>query len=269
MTLSVVPSRIPASQAQFLDDVGRTLRAWRAAPLLPLTTLALALVIAVRDARGVTTALGGLVALLFLGWSGVQRLWYLRLWTGRTLTLAEAWRANLRCFGRFLCLGLLTGVAFVITVIPLLVPLLRAADVSAEGEITFDDLPLWALAYSVLLGIVGYGLLTFVTPAIVYSSKRVRDAVPIGLRLLRVSWPRTALYVLVPALAASLPGILAGPGPFNSPGLPEVLASALVLALGRGAVSAYYLRTVPGAGPDGDIRLQPEPRDYPPPAWGS
>ena len=266
---SPVPQRIPAAQAQFLDDVGRTLRAWRRAPLLPLTTLALVVLTASGGGRGIPGALSGLVAFLFLGWVGVQRLWYLRLWTGRTLTLAEAWRANLRCFGRFFVLALATGAVGAVAAIPLAVPFYRAAAIDADGATTFVDLPLWATTYSVLIGVVGYALLTFVTPAIVYSSKRVRDAVPIGLRLLKVSWPRTALYVLVPAIGAVLPGLLTGRVLLERPGLPELLLSALALAVGRGAVAAYYLRTVPGAGPDGDIRLEPERGYSPPPAWSS
>ncbi len=35
VTPSPVPDRVPASQAAFLDDVGRVLRVWRRAPLAP------------------------------------------------------------------------------------------------------------------------------------------------------------------------------------------------------------------------------------------
>ena len=269
MRASAVPSRIPRSQASFLDDVARTLRAWREAPLLPLTTLAIAVpaLAAGNDPAWRTAA--GLLTLLFLGWVGTQRLWYLRLWTGRTLTLAEAWRANLRCFGRFFVLGLVVGVAFLVLAIPLVVPLAQAFELGPDGMATLPNgLPLWVEVYSALLAVLGYAVLTFVTPAIVYSSRRVRDAIPIGLRLLKVSWPATAAYVLVPAAGASLPGLLGSVDPLQPEGLLAGLVSTLVLALGRGAVSAYYLRTVPGAGPDGDVRLEPEPGYYPPPAWG-
>ncbi len=267
MTPTPVPDRIPASQAAFLDDLGRVLRAWRTAPLLPVVTL---LVASLQLLSGSGTpglaALAGLGALLFVGWPGAERLWYLRLWTGRTLTLGEAWRANLRCFGRFFVLALAAGAVFVVLAVPLIVSVAQRAEVADDGTFSLDGgLPLWALLYGGLLGLLGYALLTFVTPAIVYSSKRVRDAVPIGLRLLRVSWPRTAAYVLVPAVLAGAPALLTGFDPLGPRSAVASLLGGLVLALGRGAVAAYYLRTVPGAGPDGAVRMADQPGYYPPP----
>jgi hypothetical protein len=94
----------------------------------------------------------------------------------------------------------------------------------------------------------------------------VRDALPIGLRLLRVSWPQTAAYVLVPAVLAGAPALLLGFDPASPPGPAVALLTTLVLALGRGAVAAYYLRTVPGAGPDGAVQLTASPGYYPAPS---
>ena len=266
-TTSPVPPRIPASQAGFLTDLGRVLKAWRSAPLLPLLILAIGVLQLVRSSGEGIGLLAGVVAFLLLGSTGAERLWYLRLWTGRTLTLQDAWRANLRCLGRFLVLALLVfGIALVVG-LPAIVGVVRAADVAGDGTVTFPDgLPTWTLVWFGLMVLVGYALLTFVTPALVYSSKRVRDAIPIGLRLLRVSWPHTAAYVLVPAVATALPTLLLGDDPFGRPSLLASATGILVLALCRGAVASYYVRTVPGAGPDGAVRLGTEPGYYPAPA---
>jgi hypothetical protein len=266
VVLSPVPSRIPASQAQFLDDVGRTLRAWRTAPLLPVTVVAVACLTLLSglDNRGVAT-LGGLLGLLLVGWPGAERLWYLRLWTGRTLSPGEAVRATLRCFGRFFVLALAVGSVGAVLAVPAIVGLVRSLDLTSD-EPAFADVPTWVLVYFAVLTLLAYVLLTFVTPALVYSSKRLRDAVPIGLRLLRVSWPRTAAYVLVPAVLAGAPGFFLGFEETSSPNAFLTLLGALALSLGRGAVAAYYIRTVPGAGPDGAVRLEAQPGFYPPPA---
>lgn len=166
-------------------------------------------------------------------------------------------------------LGLAVGGAGAVLALPVFVAIVRVAQFEDDGSVSFlDELPLWATAYAVLLGVLGYALLTFVSPAIVYSSKRVRDAVPIGLRLLRVSWPRTAAYVLVPAVLAGVPGLLLGLEPVGGRTALATAFTTLVLALGRGAVAAYYLRTVPGAGPDGAVQLGETPGYAPlPPAW--
>lgn len=44
-------------------------------------------------------------------------------------------------------------------------------------------------------------LLTFVTTALAFSTRRVRDALARGLGMIRSEWPQSALYVLVPPLA--------------------------------------------------------------------
>ena len=268
MTPSPVPDRIPASQAAFLDDAGRVLQAWRRTPLLLGLTLAVAGVqLLGASTQPAVAGLAGLASLLLVGWPGAERLWYLRLWTGRSLTLGEAWRATLRCFGRFFVLALLVGAVGAVLATPVIVAVVQVLEVADDGTVELDGgLPLWATLYATLLGIAGYAVLTFVTPALVYSSKRVRDAIPIGLRLLRVSWPRTWVYALLPAVVAGVAGILVGFGPPSAKTVLVTLVSTAVLALTRGAVAAFYLRTVPGAGPDGAVALTPAPGYYPPPS---
>lgn len=261
---SAVPTHVPASQAGFLDDVGRALRAWRQAPLLPVVTVAVALVyLASGSGRPGVAGPAALLALLLVGWPGAERLWYLRVWTGRDLTLGEAWRASLACFGRFFVLALVVGLAAGLLLVPAAIVLLSRVELSDGAATLPGGVPPWVALYTALVFVAGYAVLTFVTPALVYSSRRIRDAVPLGLRLLQVSWPHTAAYVLVPALvtgAASLPGSYRG---LDATAVAVTLASTLVVALSRGATAAYYLRVVPGVAPDGAVLLTPEPGYYP------
>ena len=43
--------------------------------------------------------------------------------------------------------------------------------------------------------------LTFVTPALAFRTRRVGEAVSLGLRMIRSDWPSCAAYVLAPPLA--------------------------------------------------------------------
>jgi len=267
VTPSPVPDRIPASQAAFLDDVGRVLRAWRAAPLLPAVTVGVGVVQLLSAVESPAVAgPAALVALLLIGWPCAERLWLLRLWTGRRLTAGEAARATLRCFGRMLVFALVVGLVLLVLLVPLGVVLASRADLSEDGTLTFaGGEPAWLGPYLFAVTVAGYAALTFVTPALAYSSRRVRDALRIGLRLLRVSWPRTLAYVLLPALVAAAGGALSYRG-LDGVAVVATVAAAALLALGRGATAAYYLRNVPGAGPDGAVQLEAAPAYYPAPA---
>lgn len=264
MIPSPVPDRIPASQAGFLDDVGRTLRAWRAAPLLPVVTVGVGVVQLLSAVESPAVAgTAGLLALLLLGWPCAERLWLLRLWTGRRLSAGDAATATLRCFGRMLVLVLVVSAATAVLLLPVGVALAGRVAVTDGGTLSLDGgEPGWLGPYLFALTVLGYAVLTFVTPALAYSSRRVRDALRIGLRLLRVSWPHTGAYVLLPALVAAGGGALSYRG-LDATAVVATVAAAALLALGRGATAAFYVRCVPGAGPDGAVPLTPAPGHSP------
>lgn len=264
---SPVPDRIPASQAAFLDDVGRVLRVWRRTPLLPVVTVGVGVVQLLSAVEQPAVALlSALLALLLLGWPCAERVWLLRLWTGRQMTLGQAWRVTLRCFGRMFVLGLVALLAAGLLLLPLGVALALQVEVADDGSVSLPGgEPAWVAPYVVAVTVVGYCLLTFVTPALAYSSRRVRDALRIGVRLLRVSLPQTAAYVLLPALLAAGGTALTYRG-LDAVAVLATVLSAAGLALGRGATAAYYVRTVPGAGPDGAVQVDPQPGHYPAPS---
>jgi hypothetical protein len=261
---SPVPSRIPPAQAQLVADVGRTLRAWRAAPLLPVVALGVGVAQLLAAVEQPAVALlAALLALLLLGWPCAERVWLLRIWTGRSMTLAQAWRGTLDCFGRMLVLGLVVLLGGALLLLPLGVALALQVEVAADGAVALPGgEPDWVGPYVAVVTAVGYCVLTFVTPALAYSTRRVRDALRIGLRLLRVSLPQTAGYVLLPALVAA-GGTALTYRHLDAVAVLVTVLSAAALALGRGATASYYVRTVPGAGPDGAVRLEPEPGFYP------
>jgi hypothetical protein len=131
----------------------------------------------------------------------------------------------------------------------------------ADGTIA-TPAPSWRLLLlSALVTVVVDVACTFVTPAIVFTSHRVRDALRIGLRVLRASWPSTAPYALIPPLAVVAFALYSGLGPATS--VPLVAASTLLNLIVKGATAAYYLRVVPTPWADGALAVRPTYRPEP------
>lgn len=275
--LAQIPRTTARGQAGFVDDVR-----WAAAvcwrqPLLPVASLLIGvtpLLASVggssRVENGVATstasspgwqAVGGLVGLVvfaLLGFPGTQRLWFLRAATGRRLTAGEILPLTFRYFGRFFVVGLVFFGLALVFLLPAVVEYARGVDIRPDGTASVTT-PSWPLLALAALGTVVLDVLfTFVTPALVLTSHRVRDALRIGLRLLRATWPMAAAYVLIPPFAAVVLSLYTGLPPAVS--IPLVAASTLLNLLVKGATVAYYLRLVPAAGVDG--ALFPKPARY-------
>ena len=85
-------------------------------------------------------------------------------------------------------------------------------------------------------------LLTFVTPALAYTTRSVRAALRLGLRMLTKTWPRSAWYALTPGLVL----VTAISFARRSPASFLMTAVVSVVALWfKGAVAAFYLRVLP------------------------
>jgi len=256
----------------FVADLIIALRAWQADSRLPVTTLLLA----------VATALPGLLAMisstvsslalfliyypaiLFLvGFSGAQRLWYLRLFRHQVFNLSEAWNASSRYFGPYLVLGLVGTIPF-LPFIAAWFYLLFSGVARHPGE-TSAQLPRHVSYWPSILLIIVPGLLldfagTFVTPALAFTTRSVARALRLGLGMIRSTWPAGALYVLFPPLVLQL--VTGLPTSLIRSNRLLVAISAVVAVMvnliAKGATAAFYLRraevgdsgSLGGEGPD-------------------
>lgn len=229
----------------FVADLGAALRAWRLQTSILLLSILIesgpyAITTTVEELLGypgcLTTRAGcerglGLAQLatmilvvVFAGWFGTERIWYLRTFRGERLRREEVWLFTSAYRRRYLVLGLIFALA--------LIPGLVVALLGTGGAVVF-------LVWTFFLD----AALTFVTPALAFSTHRVSEAWRIGLRLARRAWPRSALYLFIPPLAARLAAATLWSS--ESSLLAVLLADSgavLLLLLFKGATANFYLR---------------------------
>jgi hypothetical protein len=176
------------------------------------------------------------VALIEVGWPGVERIWYLRAFNGSTIApyeLARLWRAF---FWRFALLGLVVFVPFSIVIAAV------RFDINSGSQ--------RAIEFAVFIVAIDFAL-TFVTPALSFTTRRVGEGLRLGLRMIRTEWPRCALYVLAPPLAIQAVIGLRWIAPLGAVGSYAISGVAAVLGLAfKGATAAFFLRRYP-CGDDG------------------
>jgi len=242
----------------FWLDLEKALRAWGAAPALPIVSIVLGLLTELSSIAepGLHAAAPSIpwFALLTLisvpfvffwtGWLGTQRLWYLRIFRDQKLSAAEAWRLSWSYLGRFLVLGLIVG--FPITALILAVIVAEARTTAETGAVTPSQLPGWTtgvfLAYWFAMDV----LLTFVTPALAFTTRRVRDAMAIGWSMLRSTWPRCAVYALLPPLTL-IAFATYNPSAVSPLGLLVIsVMSTLIGLVTKGAIASFYIDHGPG-----------------------
>src|SRR4051794_8318378 len=80
-----VPANVADDAARFGADLRAAVSAWRRAPMLPVVSTAAAIMVQILASQRWT----GVLALLLLGVPGLERLWYLRVFTSRQLSPAE------------------------------------------------------------------------------------------------------------------------------------------------------------------------------------
>lgn len=129
---------------------------------------------------------GGFI--LLLGWVGVERIWYLRIFHAKRLDPGEAIRLVFKFIPRYLRLGVIIGL-----------PLSVAGAIL--GAFFQPSRPRVWFAVSVLLLDV---FLTFMTTALAFSTYKATEAISIGLRTIRRGWPGSVWYLLLPPLAVQL-----------------------------------------------------------------
>ncbi len=227
----------PATWDEFKGDLQASLRAWRIAPLLPLTSVLLFLSSYVPDPWW---WLALPVFLFTIGWFGTERIWYLRIYWGESISTRELWRMTWAFFWRFVRLGVLAAIVWS----PVLILAFRnIANDPDPAEEAFSTPTVWIT--SAILTVVIDFVLTFVTPALAFSTRRVREALRLGLRMLRDHWPQTAWYALVPPLAILLMFRVTEPSSLSFAGRMAISSGSILLNLWfKGATTAFYLPRV-------------------------
>ena len=264
--------------ATWLADVKAALRIWRRTPVLPVIAAVLAAVAFLPQLTAPQPAGCGIgtnppcrsgsqgaflllslltfpASLYFIGFVGAERWWYAHVSRGEVPAAGTLWRIAWMYFGRFFRLGLLT----ILISSPLVLPF-------ALGVVHDKTrLSLVFLVWSVALDIA----LTFVTPALAFSTDSAWQALKIGVTTLDRLWPRDMLYVLVPPLAITIVA-RATPGVFGSRAVTAFAGAAaqLLTVLFAGATTLLYIREVDPHGPDrvryGPMRYDPlnQPRPW-------
>jgi hypothetical protein len=194
--------------------------------------VAFALVQLAQRSHAAVAIVGFPVFIFEIGWLGTQRVWYLRAFRDGGLTLDEAWRFTWAFVGRFLTLGLVIGIVATPVVLP-----------------AFASRRAIGIVVGVIVTLLADFALTFVTPALAFTTRSVGDAWSVGWRMLREEWPGCAPYVLAPPLAVQA---LFRVVPLSQGGFAIIafIAATLFGLVCRGAIARYYARRV-DVGDDG------------------
>lgn len=228
------------------NDLAQSAAALSAQPLLVAITLGLLLVPLLLSGPIAILALP--FALFEVGFVGTQRIWFLRAFRGQPFRTDEIWSLSVRFFGRMFVLGVVTSLLAALVVFPVVFV------TQVPGRLV--ALPMsFVMAGAVVTLLVDVAL-TFVVPALAYTTRSVREAFRIGFGTIRETWPRSALYLLTPGIAATLPALLLGPDSFSLIGRVTLgLVGAMLALWFKGAIAAYYLRLHPETPDDGAAHL--------------
>ncbi len=198
---------------------------------------------ALREGSGVHVLLGFGTFLLWLGWAGAERIFFLRRLQKQPITVRQLLELGPSFFGRFFALFLLSGIASLFFLVPLL-------GVCAPTKIH----PLrFHLGLALLVTAVDFAL-TFVPSALAFTTRSARRALRIGFQMIRQTWPRCGLYVLCPPLALNFVNTIY-PMHLTSVRLVVTAGATVVGLLAKGATAAFFLRQRPTYGPDGAAHI--------------
>lgn len=223
----------------FSKDLASAFRAWRRAPLLPVSSVLIALVASrltppFTDPNSyiIVAIATVLTSMVIAGWFGTERIWYLRVYRGKGIRPVELWTLTRAFALRYFLLGLIVITPINIVFAEAGRRLFSAAPISESTVRAITN-----LAFFLNVPIVV--LLTFVTPALAYTTHRIRMALGIGWRMVLDEWPRSAGYALVPPLAILI-SLQMLPG--SALGTVGWLVWVLLNLWFKGATAAFYLR---------------------------
>lgn len=166
--------------------------------------------------------------IIWCGWVGVERIFFLQRFRGEKLRLSRSPALVLRFIPRYLLL-------FVMLSVPLVVLLSTQFITSSSFAAPILFLGPWLSLVLLVPALIV--LMTFVTPALAYSTKSTFRGLALGVRFLRDRWGQCKLYALFPILIWLVVILLsAGARSFG-----------LLTQLGAGVVSVYLILLLKGA----------------------
>jgi hypothetical protein len=184
-----------------------------------------------------------LVALTLAGFYGTEWVFYFRRLTGRDLLPHEVPREVWGYIGRFVRLGLIVFVPmFVIGVVTAVATVHGTPAGDPAARVAVEDR--WRvifISYELIVDV----LLTFVSPALVYSTTSAREALAAGISRLRRTLPSSALYALTPGLSLSLVAFVLPRSALGDGGTIGLAVGGGLLGLAfKGAIAPFYLRSL-------------------------
>jgi len=172
-----------------------------------------------------------------LGWYGAERIFFQRQLEGRPVALPHLFRLVKPFVGRFLVLGVLC----LTVIVAFFFALARVLGIAMPDHLTDANTPMPVKLIIAHLALGADFSLTFVTPALAYTTRSAVRSVRIGLTMIGQTWPRSALYVLCPPLALNLLNYIFPVGGLVLQ-LTITFGVTLVGLLAKGAIAAFYLR---------------------------
>jgi len=252
------PLESTSSRIGFGADLASAAQALISQPSVPLVSLAVWLlpgVIAWTFPGHRSLSLLGLAIMLAttffqLGWYGAERVFFQRRFRDQPVAVRHLLGLVGPYIGRFFAVGLPFGIVF-------------SGFCFAAFRVhrpVGGPMPGW---FHVGAGLFLLGIdfaLTFVTPALAYTTRSALRGMGIGFAMIRQTWPRSALYVLCPPLALNLLHLIY---PVGNSAVQWAISSLLLFVslLAKGAIAAFYLRERGSYSEDGAayITAQDEP----------
>jgi hypothetical protein len=187
------------------------------------------------------------IAMIFFmcGWAGAERIFFLRQFRGKPITLRQLFGLVKPFMGRFIVLGLFVGLALIPWSIFLTIAFGGTPKV---GTIKYQ---VCTMSFAVAVDFA----LTFVPAALAFTTRSVLAALRIGFAMIRQTWPRCGLYVLFPPLALSMNSLINQTEPVMARWMIAVCL-AVVALLAKGATVAFYLRARPVDSEDGAAHIR-------------
>jgi len=231
-------------RAEFWTDLASAARALVNQPAVPFVSLVAWSVACVTTSapRSIVVRLivivGGWASIFFLlGWYGAERVFFQRHLESKPVALRHLLGLVQPFMGRFVALGIPFGM---VVAVPICIMVARSFAAAFKTHQSLQ-VPTWFPASICLLLVAIDFALTFVTPALAYTTRSAWRALRIGFAMIRQSWPRCALYVLCPPLALNLTSLVFRPS-FLGVRLALNVVLVLVGLLAKGAIAAFYLR---------------------------